>query len=141
MSDSIDITSDELAEALVKNLMYYNDGVKEKLYKHIDNIAEEALKEIKEKSPVYKGKSKKLEKGAYKKGWKSETKHSLATYTATIYNKNYNIVHLLELGHLLRDGTGRVYGEVDAQKHVEPVNADAERKVDELIKEIENGTF
>lgn len=88
---------------------------------------------MKELSPVYEGKSKKLEKGSYKKGWVTSVLKSDGTYRKVVHNKNYRLVHLLELGHkLVRDF--EPYGEVPPKKHIEIAEKHAEEKVDELLE-------
>lgn len=131
----MDIDVSEFTKTLVDACATYTDDVKQKVHKGVRKIAREAKAEVSAKSP--KGKVN-LVRGYkhFKDGWTTSTKESKGVLTVTVHNKKYQLVHLLELGHLNRDGTTRSR----TFPHVEPVNTDVERKVDELIKEIENGT-
>lgn len=59
--------------------------------------------------------------GEYAKGWKSTTEQTRAGTTATIYNDHYGLPHLLEHGHVTRNGTGRVYPQTPGREHIAPV--------------------
>ena len=66
----------------------------------------------------------------YANGWKSHTervrshKYGIRLYS-TIYNNNEpSIAHLLEHGHVTRNGTGRVYGRTPGHEHIAPVEAE-----------------
>jgi hypothetical protein len=54
-----------------------------------------------------------------------------------IYNEHPGLPHLLEYGHVSRNGTGRTYGEVPGHEHIQPVEEemvrDFERKVVEAL--------
>ena len=59
-------------------------------------------------------------KGTYAKGWAvAEEKHRLYT-TVIIYNKTPGLPHLLEHGHLLRDGSRWL----PPRQHIEPVETE-----------------
>ena len=59
--------------------------------------------------------------GEYAKGWKSQVNKERLSTTAIIYNDHPGLPHLLEYGHVTRNGTGRIYGEVRGREHIEPV--------------------
>ncbi len=139
------ISPEDLVSAMVEAAETYTNEVRENVEKGIDRIADEALKEIRELSPVYKGNhvrnvkkfGEKATSGAYRRRWNTyRIKFGRMYYTVYIYNRQYQLVHLLELGHLLKDGTGRVYGKVPAYPHVKIVQQHAEEKVDKLLEEI-----
>ena len=149
MSDYIDITPEQLVETLVDACATYTDDVKQKVHKGIDKIAREAKSEVKKKSPRskkkydgnpenYKGSGRFAKENSkpYNESWITRKEENNGVYTVTVHNKRFQLVHLLELGHVLRDGTGRVYGEVTPREHVKPVNTDAEKKVDKLLEEL-----
>lgn len=129
MSDTIDVA--EFTKALADACATYTDDVKQKVHKGIKKIAREAKADVVAKSP--KGKTN-LKRGYkhYKDGWTATTKESKGVYRVTVHNKQYQLVHLLELGHLNRDGTTRS----TAFPHVEPVEKEAERKVDKLLEDL-----
>lgn len=57
------------------------------------------------------------------------------TYTVVIWNRYYQIIHLLELGTLNSDGTQRT----KPQPHMKPANEIAEERINELIRSYKNG--
>lgn len=69
--------------------------------------------------------------GKYAKGWAMQTTQSRTGTTVTIYNKQPGLPHLLEYGHVTRNGTGRTYPRTPAHEHIKPV-------ADELITTFEN---
>lgn len=71
----------------------------------------------------------------YAKGWTSQVETTRLGATATIYNKSQpGLAHLLEHGHVSRNGTGRSFGRVSGHEHIAPVE---EELVDEFQKELE----
>ncbi|MCM1133576.1 MAG: HK97 gp10 family phage protein [Ruminococcus flavefaciens] len=133
MADSVDI--DDFVKALTDAYSTYTDEIKTKVEKGVRKIAREAKADVVAKSP--KGKVN-LTRGYshYKDGWTTSATKEKGVFRVTVHNKKYQLVHLLELGHVLRDGTGRVYGEVPAYEHVESTQNNAEKKVDELLEEL-----
>ena len=73
--------------------------------------------------------------GGYAKGWKSQVDRGRLSTTAIIYNEHPGLPHLLEHGHVTRNGTGRIYGEVRGREHIEPV---AEKLVETFEREVLN---
>lgn len=73
--------------------------------------------------------------GKYAKGWTSKVTEQRLGAEAVIYNKTVpGLAHLLEHGHVTRNGTGRVYPRTPAHPHIAAV----EEKLQEmLIEEIE----
>lgn len=134
MADTIDIT--EFSDALYKTISSEFTEVNKKVNKRIQIISREAKKMVQEKSPVYKGKSQKLEKGKYQKNWEITTLTKNGTSRKVIHNKQYQLVHLLELGHDLKDKNGRKYGEVKAYPHVEKAQEYVDSEADKLLEEV-----
>lgn len=58
---------------------------------------------------------------AYANGWRMQTERGRLNTTVTIYNVNPGMPHLLEYGHVTRNGTGRTYGKVSGREHIKPV--------------------
>ena len=71
--------------------------------------------------------------GEYAKGWKSQVDRERLSTTVTIYNDHYSLPHLLEHGHVIRNGTGRDYGDVRAREHIKPVE---EKLVETFEREV-----
>ena len=128
------MTADDLAKALSEACEEFTDEIKEKIEIKINQIAEEAVEEVKNLSPVYHGKSKKISKGRYKKSWKYRIDKERGNLTATVYasGKQYNLTHLLENGHLNRDGTSRS----KAFPHISIANENAVKKAEKMLEDL-----
>lgn len=146
MADTIDI--DKLTQSL-KEIAFRQCGeVSNKVFKGIDKIARETQNEVKNLSPVYKerypagvkGRDKGDNGGKYQKGWTTTVLNRNGTYRKTVHNTNYRLVHLLELGHLTRKGTGYTTGKgkeyARVFKHIETAYQHAEEKVNALLEEL-----
>lgn len=62
--------------------------------------------------------------GEYAKGWKYEFRKTRRYAKTTIYNEHYSLPHLLEFGHVTRNGTSRVLPRTPAHEHIAPVEAE-----------------
>lgn len=132
MSDII--TPEELAQTLADYCQGYTDEIKEKVGEGIQEIGEEAQQEVKELSLVYAGENIGTPKGAYKRNWTHRIDKERGTITVTVHvkGKHYRLTHLLENGHLNRDGTSRSR----AIPHISIANKHAQEKAEKLIKEL-----
>lgn len=84
-------------------------------------VGKETVNELKATSPKKTGK--------YSKSWKNRV---LSTYTGsklTVYNTQAPLTHLLENGHLTRNGTTRTHN----NPHIKNANDNAQRKVIERL--------
>lgn len=91
-------------EQITQFLTEYTNDVQEELLEAADEVAKDAVKELKRTSPK--------DKGIYAKSW---TKRKIAD-GFVVCNKRYYLTHLLENGHVKRGG-----GRVRAIKHIAPV--------------------
>lgn len=127
-------TPEALVASLVSTCQEYTDEVREAVEEGIIKIGEEAVEQVKVLSPVYQGteKNRKYPKGSYKQSWKYTVDRERGKINVTVHAKNphYRLTHLLENGHLNRDGTTRS----KAIPHISIVNAIAEQKVDKLLE-------
>ena len=117
---------DQLNKAISDILSDYGEDV-------ADNVAEVAVKLGQAGVRTLKRESRSklnVQTGEYAKGWKMQTEQGRLSTKVTIYNDHYSMPHLLEHGHVIRNGTGRVYGEVKGREHIEPV-------ADELVETFE----
>ena len=64
--------------------------------------------------------------GKYAKGWTSTKDGTRLGTVVTIYNKVPGLPHLLEYGHVSRNGTGRTFGRVPGHEHIQPVAEEIE---------------
>ena len=117
---------DKLADAISDILEEYGEEVDENVGEIAEALGKKGAltlrRESKAKFPDGSGE--------YAQGWKSTTDQSRFSTVATIYNEHYALPHLLEHGHVIRNGTGRVYGEVPGREHIAPV-------ADELVEAFE----
>lgn len=116
----------DFTSAISGYLNEYGKEIREEVEELADEVAGETLKEIKANSPVGKG--------SYKKGWRKKTKVSaLGKKTITVYNAtDYQLTHLLENGHLNRDGTTLAA----PIKHIKPAEKKAVEKFEKGVEEI-----
>ena len=128
------ITPDEFAEALAEATRNMTEEVVEELENGLVDIANNAVEELKRLSPVYKGSSKKLKKGDYRKKWKCLVEKERGVTRVTIYNQKGGLTHLLEHGHVVRNGTKRIVGNAPAIPHISIAEEHAEKKIDKLME-------
>lgn len=71
----------------------YKDSIEEIMTDEIDSASKEALKKLKSDSP--------RQSGEFAKSWKRKvTGKDTPRPSATLYNDKYQLVHLLEYGHI-----------------------------------------
>lgn len=126
------VTLDGFADAIKDVLDQYGEKVSAAMPEALKVTANETRQILRSKSP--KGKT-----GKYARGWQYELKTTRAGGgSLTIYNGQPGLPHLLEHGHAIRNGTGRSYGSVPAQPHIEAANEYAQQQIIEnLTKAIE----
>lgn len=132
MSDII--SPDDLAGTLAEYCREYTEEITEKVEIGLKNIGSEAAREVEELSPVSDGSDKSIPKGAYRRSWTCRIEKERGKIAATVYvrGKHYRLTHLLENGHLNRDGTTR------SKKfpHISIANEHAQKKVDKLLEDL-----
>lgn len=122
---------DQLAKAITKIMEEYNEDVSEEVGKIAEAIGKKGLQALRRNTkntfPV-NGRTK--SSGEYAKGWKMDVNRQRLKTTVTIYNDHPGKPHLLEYGHVTRNGTGRTFGKTPAHVHIQPV-------ADELVTAFE----
>jgi len=104
----------------------YSKDVKEATNDAIEKTSKESVRKLKNTSPK--------KSGEYAKGWKLKKDRGRdGIATVTVHNKLYQLTHLLENGHVVRNAKG-TYGRTNGIKHIAPVEEWAES---ELQQEIE----
>lgn len=121
MSDSILDIKDILND--------YSLDIQESIQEEAEKVAKKGVAELKETSP-----KRKLHGGKYAKGWRVKTNKGRGYIDCTIHNStNYQLTHLLEKGHLNRDGS-----KTKAFVHIAPVEQkcikEYEKNVETIIK-------
>ena len=135
MSTSISIKPEEFSATISRQLDTLSQEVIERANKAAQTVAKETVSELKQTSPVRSGRSKnRRASGTYAKGWKQKKQPSVITDNYEVYNTWYQLEHLLEFGHALRQG-----GRARAIPHIAPAEANAEKRfLEELYKECNN---
>lgn len=113
---------DKLNEAISGILAQYEGEVSENVGKIAEDIGKQGVKALRRASPRGSGR--------YARGWKTQVERGRLKTTVTIYNEHPGLPHLLEHGHVSRNGTGRTFGEVPGREHIQPV-------ADELVQTFE----
>ena len=112
-------------------------GILEEYADDVQSNLEEITKEVGKKGAKAVQAQAKATVGGkmYASGWTSQVEATRIGTTATIYNKaRPGLAHLLEHGHVSRNGTGRTFGRVPGHEHIAPVEQEL---VDEFQKELE----
>ena len=107
-----------LADEIKKILDEYDLEVIEDVDKAALATAKLGVKELKDKSP----KSNRAKGGAYAKSWGYRKRKAPFGYTSYIIHnkKHYQLTHLLENGHLIKNQYGS-YGRTRPIPHIKPV--------------------
>ena len=120
-----------LDDAITDILAEYVGNVTEGTKKAVSVVAEEAKRELKASSPVhnraYEGKRT---PGRYAKGWAVKNQEERMRTQSIVHNRtDYQLAHLLEKGHALRQG-----GRSPAITHIKPVE---DRAISNITKAVE----
>ena len=128
---NVSVSIDNLATEIQRVLTTFANDCESEVNKIQEEVADEAIKELKATSPVGTGKWK----GHYKDGWgKVKVDGKIV-----IRNKKYQITHLLEKGHDVIIA-GIYKGFAPAQPHIKPVEEWVQDEFEERIKnKIEGG--
>ena len=105
-------------ETVRKFLDDYDVDVYTEVSEAIAEVAKETVAKLKQTSRQFKG------TGDYAKGWTATIEKGRVKVGATVHGKKptYALAHLLEFGHVTRNGTGRTFRPTPAHEHIAPVN-------------------
>lgn len=104
----------------------YSKEVKRATNNSMDVVAKEAVSKLKSTSPKKSGK--------YARGWGIHRERGTGGInTVTVRNKVYQLTHLLENGHIVRNKKG-TYGRAPGIKHIAPVEEWAKTALPEEIE-------
>ena len=117
------IRIDDLAREVMKGLDEYADVTTEQVKRAVRKAGNTVRKEIQENAPK--------NTGDYAKSWTTKkVRESSHTLELVVHSKNrYQLTHLLEFGHCLRNG-----GRTRAVPHIAPAE---EKGIEQLEKQIE----
>lgn len=121
MSTNVDVAA--VYTTIAGALADYGDEIKQGLAQDVETTGKECLNLVKQYSPK--------RTGTYRKGWRvKKFVDSRNQVSMTVYNKpHYRLTHLLEDGHLNRDGS-----RTEGKPHIEPAAQAAEAI---LMKKVE----
>ncbi len=113
----------QMAHVIMEGLQEYADLATEDMKKAVRKVGNEAKKEVQANAPE--------KSGAYKKSWATKvTKENANAMEITVYSKNrYQLAHLLENGHALRQG-----GRTRAFPHIAPAEEKAAKLLEQEIE-------
>lgn len=122
---STKVKVDDLSKAILTELKNYEGVTEEAAWNGVVETSKEAVQQLRSAHPSGSGKYRSWDK--YNKGW--TVKKTKRNKTAQIHNATeYQLTHLLEKGHALRQG-----GRTQAFPHIAPV---AEKCETELLNNI-----
>ena len=122
-------------ESTVKELLAeYGDDVYEVLGEAVEEVVGEATAKL---QSINKFAPDRVPSGAYAGSWTHEQQPvKRLQVKEIIYNEDhYRLTHLLENGHVIRNGTGRSFGKAPAYPHIKQVE---EWTQEELPKEVKS---
>jgi hypothetical protein len=111
----------DIQKEIMKQLKYYAADVKEKVQEAQEEEAAALVAELKQNSPKGNRKKKK-----YAKSWAIKR----TPKKIIVYNKQYMLTHLLEHGHVTKNGSGRT----DDIPHIRPAE---DRMIRSYLEKIE----
>lgn len=125
MSNKVDYK--ELQKELMAYLTEYGEDIQEDVEEVTDETTKAARAELKQTSP----RSGRKRKDPYYRGWSVKIqKKGRHKYTKVVWNRtNYQLTHLLEFGHVTRNGTGWV----SPQPHIRQVEEKYKVKFIDLL--------
>ncbi len=109
----------------VKELLNeYSLEVQEAITHESESVAKEGASKLKQTSPK--------RTGAYAKGWRSKTEKGNGYVSSIIYNAtNWQLTHLLEKPHLLRNGKVS-----NPKVHIAPIEQECIKRYETSVEEI-----
>ena len=121
-------TIERLADDIADLLDEYEGEVRENVREIVKKMTKKGAQALKSESKAqFKG------SGVYAGGWKVDNtgmKRNQVSFSSVIYNEHPGLPHLLEFGHVTRNGTGRTFDPTPAHPHIAPIEQ-------ELIKTFE----
>lgn len=111
----------DLSDTVNELLKEYGDAVFDAVNESVEEVTDEATDKLKQVNHFAPGGNP---SGAYAKSWVNDVVRMTRVSTAKVVHneEHYRLTHLLENGHVIRNGTGRTFGRTAKYPHIAPVN-------------------
>lgn len=121
----------DLAATVEKLLAEYGEEVYDVMNDSVAEVTDQATDKLRAINHWAKQGS-----GEYSGSWTNEdVVKKRIQVTKVVHNEeHYRLTHLLENGHVSRNGTGRTFGRVQAYPHIAPVNDWANEELPKLVE-------
>lgn len=135
---AVEVNVNNLGKEIIKQLERYTYEVEVKVAQAVVDVGKKSAKKLRS---VKKGKS---DWNEYPKGWTVKNVTKKGKQIAEVHNKtNYQLTHLLEHGHAVKNGTGRIGAgkktKVDPIVHIQPVDEAAIKELEKRVMEAIEG--
>lgn len=114
---------DQLNTAIAGILAQYGDDVQANVGKIAEEMGKKGVQALKRNSKATFPRGT----GKYAAGWKKKVEKDRLKTVVTIYNDHPALPHLLEYGHVTRNGTGRTFPRTPGHPHIKPVEEELVR--------------
>ena len=121
MAQSKRIKPIDLTAAVEELLKEYGDDVFDAVGNSVEEVTNEATEKLRSVNHFAPGGNP---SGAYAKSWVNDVVRTTRTSTVKVVHneEHYRLTHLLENGHVIRNGTGRTFGRTGKYPHIADVN-------------------
>lgn len=127
------VTLDGLEDAVKGILAEYGKEVRDNLDVIVKDVTKKGVAALKSESRSAFGQSSRRKK-KYANTWTSTFVTGRTSMQGTIYNTQAGLPHLLENGHVSRNGTGRTFGRVPGREHISKVEDELVRLIESEVK-------
>lgn len=116
-------------------LQEYGDDIFEALKESVNDVSKEAVRKLQAVDSFGARKTPHIT-GAYSKDWTFDDVPvgRLRTKRVVHNEDHYRLAHLLEKGHVIKNGTGRTFGRTTGKEHIKPVNDWANEELPKLVE-------
>lgn len=121
----------DLSETVQKLLEEYGEDVYSVMDESVKEVSDEATEKLRAVNHWKNDGS-----GAYAGSWVNDKMQSTRVKSVRVVHNedHYRLTHLLENGHVIRNGTGRTFGRTGKYPHIAPVNDWANKELPNVVK-------